>query len=160
MRGAAACALARSRARLGAAPPRAERFPSCLRRRCAARGMGQLSGCWSGAKAVPQSRLWHGSVFSHPVEAIVRRSTSEAQRRPRFCLHHSLRSLVLCPSPGAQAPTATWVCRPPHRIFRLSILFSLQGNSIDATSQLALSAQSYPACPGPQDSLTEASLPL
>lgn len=46
-------------------------------------------------------------------------------------------------SPSFKAPTDTWVCCTPHRIFRLSIFLLLQGISIDDTSQPALFTQSY-----------------
>lgn len=118
-------------------------------------GRGQISGWCSKGTAVPKSRPRHGRIFSHPVKAIMRKRGIGSPS----CVFMTAQDLWFS-SPDLKAPTDTWVCHPPHRIFRLSIFFLLQGISIDATSQLALFTQSYRICPSIQDSLTEPSLPL
>lgn len=123
------------------------------------RGRGQVSGWCSRGRAVPKFRLQHRQIFSHPVKTSMRKSTSKGQWQPG-CVFTTAQDLWFSsPSPSFKAPTDTWVCHPPHRIFRLSI-FLLQGISIDATSQLASVTQSCRICPRIQDSLTEPSLPL
>lgn len=112
---------------------------------------GAVAGCSpvQRGKAGPKSRLRHGSGFSHPVLASTRKSPSEGQRSP---------SRADLPSPMLKTPPDSRLCRPPDRIFRPSMLFLLQGISIDATSQPVLFLCCSRGCPGVWGSRTQPGL--
>lgn len=59
-------------------------------------GQGQVSDWCSREKEVPKSRLWHSHIPSHPVKAIMRKSTCQAgEWQPQLCPDDSQRLLVL-----------------------------------------------------------------
>lgn len=107
---------------------------------------GAAAGCSpvQRGKAGPKSRLRHGSGFSHPVLASTRKTLP--------------RGSADLPSPMLKTPPDSRLCRPPDRIFRPSMLFLLQGISIDATSQPVLFLCCSRGCPRVWGSRTQPGL--
>lgn len=114
---------------------------------------GAAAGCGpvQRGKAGPKSRLRHGSGFSHPVLASTRKSPSEGRCSPS-------RGDLPSPFLWLKTPPDSRLCRPPDRIFRPSMLFLLQGISIDATAQPALFLCCSRGCPGVWGSWTRPGL--